>query len=219
MPLAQKLMRPEAERFFQSRRGIRHPIGSAGRKERHVRLFYRKIGIFPQKVRDHALVFHRRERARGVNQPPAGAEHGCGGGQNLQLAVGADGVRVLRPVGDGGLLLAEHPLAGAGGVDENFIKIPREALFQPLRVLVQDQRVGNAQPLDIPRKNFRALGVDLVADQKPLPPEFARQLRRFPAGGRAQVEHALARLRVQKLRRGHGARLLQIIKPRRVIRR
>ena len=133
--------------------------------------------------------------------------------QNLRLPPGAHEDRFLRPVGHCRLFFSEHALAGAGRVDENFIEPARKACLQPLRMLVQDQRVCDAQPLDVRRENFCALGVDLIADQKPAPAHLSCQLRGFSAGRRAQVQNPLPGLRVQQRRGRHRTCLLQIVKP------
>ena len=138
--------------------------------------------------------------------------------QNFRLPPRAHEDRFFRPVRDGGLLLSEHALAGAGRIDKNFIKITLEPRLQPLRMLVQHQSVRDAEALNIGRENFRALGVYLVADKKSTPLHFPCQLRGFSARRGAKIEHPLARLRVKQSRGRHRAGLLQIVKPRLMIR-
>ena len=139
--------------------------------------------------------------------------------QNFRLPPRAHQNRFLRPVRDGGLLLSEHALAGAGCVHENLIEKAPEPRLQPLRVLIQNQRVRDAEALNIGRENFRALGVYLVADEKATSLHFPRQLRGFSARRGAKIEQPLARLRVKQSCGRHRAGLLQIVKPRLVIRR
>ena len=138
--------------------------------------------------------------------------------ENFRLPSGAHQNGFLRPVCDGGLLLPEHALAGARRIDENFIKIALEPRLQPLWVLIQNQRVRNAETLDVRGENFCAFGVDLVADKKAAPLHFPCQLRGFSAGRGAKIEHPFTRLRVKQSRRRHRAGLLQIVKPRLMIR-
>ena len=78
-------------------------------------------------------------------------------------------------------------------------------------MLVQDKRVGDAEALNIAGKDLCALGVYLVADEDPAALQLACQLRGLSAGRGAEVQHALAGLRGQQLRRRHGARLLQVV--------
>ena len=138
--------------------------------------------------------------------------------QNFRLPPRAHEDRFFRPVRDGGLLLSEHALAGAGRIDKNFIKIALEPRLQPLRMLVQHQSVRDAEALNIGREDFRAFGVYLVADKKSAPLHFPCQLRGFSARRGAKIEHPLARLRVKQSCGRHRAGLLQIVKPRFVIR-
>ena len=138
--------------------------------------------------------------------------------QNFRLPPRAHEDRFFRPVRDGGLLLSEHALAGAGRIDKNFIKITLEPRLQPLRMLVQHQSVRDAEALNIGCEDFRALGVYLVADEKAASLHFPRQLRGFSAGRGAKIEHPLARLRVKQSCGRHRAGLLQIVEPRLVIR-
>ena len=138
--------------------------------------------------------------------------------QNFRLPPRAHEDRFFRPVRDGGLLLSEHALAGAGRIDKNFIKIALEPRLQPLRMLVQDQGVRDAEALDVGRENFRAFGTNFIADEKAAPLHFPRQLRGFSARRGAKIEHPLARLRVKQSCGRHRAGLLQIVKPRFVIR-
>ena len=138
--------------------------------------------------------------------------------QNFRLPPRAHEDRFFRPVRDGGLLLSEHALAGAGCVHKNFIEEALEPCLQPLRMLVQDQGVRDAEALDVGRENFRALGVYLVADKKAASLHFPCQLRGFSARRGAQIEHPFTWLRVKQSCGRHRAGLLQIVKPRFVIR-
>ena len=137
--------------------------------------------------------------------------------QNFRLPPRAHQNRFLRPVGHSGLFLPEHALAGARRVDKNFIKVALEPRLQPLRVLIQNQRVRDAEALDVGRENFRAFGTNFIADEKAAPLHFPRQLRGFSARRGAQIEHPFTRLRVKQSRRRHRAGLLQIVEPRLMI--
>ena len=121
-------------------------------------------------------------------------------------------------LGGGDGLLAEHTLARAGRVDQNQVEVVPER-SETGRIGARYDDIPDPPPPDVVGQDRRPGADRLVRDDQALGTGKARKKRRLAAGGRAQVEHALARLRVQKLRRGHGARLLQIIKPRRVIRR
>ena len=136
--------------MLQPRRGIVDPIGSPGREPRRVDGLDLKIGMRLQKRADHALVFLRRKGTGRVDEPSAAAEHFCRAVQNFLLPVGAHRDRFLAPVGHCGFLLAEHSLAGARRVDQNFIEPAREPLREPSWMLAQHQRVRHAQPLHIP---------------------------------------------------------------------
>ena len=138
--------------------------------------------------------------------------------QNFRLPPCAHQNGFLRPIGYSGFFLSEHALAGAGCVHKNFIEEALETRLQPLRMLVQDQGVRDAEALDVGREDFRAFGVYLVADEKAASLHFPRQLRGFSARRGAKIEHPLARLRVKQSRGRHRAGLLQIVKPRFVIR-
>ena len=138
--------------------------------------------------------------------------------QNFRLPPRAHEDRFFRPVRDGGFLFSEHALAGAGCVHKNFIEEALEPRLQPLRMLVQDQGVRDAEALDVGRENFRAFGTNFIADEKAAPLHFPRQLRGFSARRGAKIEHPFTRLRVKQSRRRHRAGLLQIVKPRLMIR-
>ena len=71
-----------------------------------------------QEFGDGTLVLGGGEGAGGVDQSSAGPQELGGGGQDLGLTLGAHLDRLLGPVGNGGLLLAEHALAGAGSVHQ-----------------------------------------------------------------------------------------------------
>jgi hypothetical protein len=154
-----------------------------------------------------------RKGAGRIDEPPAGPQHPRGRLEDLPLAAGAHPDGLLAPVLHGGVLLAEHALARAGRVDENLVEPTGEARLEPLRVLVQHERVRRAQALEIAGEDLCAGGLDLVADENAPAPHRGGQLRALAARGGAEIEHALARLRVQKPGRGHRARLLQVVEP------
>ena len=80
-------------------------------------------------------------------------------------------------------------------------------------MLVQDQGVGDPQPLHVGGQDGGPLGVELIADQQALSAHAARDLGALAAGGGADVQDPLAGLRVQQGHRGHGAGLLEIVGP------
>ena len=170
-----------------------------------------------QECADRALVFLRRKRAGRINEPSAAPQHLRRAVQDLLLTPGAHFDRFLAPIGDGRLFLAEHPLARAGRVHKDLVKPFREALRQLLRMLVQHQCIRNSEPLHISGEDPRPLWVDLIADQQPLAAQCSGQLGRLASRRGTQVEHPFAGLHIQKSRRCHRARLLQIVKPRVVI--
>ena len=97
------------------------------------------------------------------------------------------------------------PLAGAGRIDKNFIKITIEPRLQPLRMLVQHQGVRDAEALNIDARIFARLSLSRVADKKSAPLHFplpaawifrpARRKRsstRSPGFGSSQAAGAIA---------------------------
>ena len=72
-----------------------------------------------QEGRHGFLVLLRGEGAGGIHQPASGCYQPGGTVQNLPLAAGTHLNRLLAPVGDGGFLLAEHALSGAGGIHQH----------------------------------------------------------------------------------------------------
>ena len=145
---------------------------------------------------------------------PAGANQRCGRIQDFLLPPGAHLHGLLAPIRDGGFLLPEHSLPGTGRVHQHPVEETGKPLRQGGRMLVGHQGVGNGHALDVPGENFRPLGIDLVAEQKALPPHPSGDLGGLSAGCGAQVADPLPRLRVEQRHRRHGAGLLKVIGPR-----
>ena len=191
MPFAAHLVREEQPFGFEAQ------IGMAGEQRAHL-----------------PFVLPFLERAGGIDEPPAAAEHRIRRLQDILLA--GDAARhVLRaPFGDGARVFAEHPLARTGSVDEDLIEIRGERRRKAGGIGVDDGGVHDARPFRVLREDAGA-GIDeFVGDEHALPLHGGGDLRRFPARRGAQIEHAFSGLRLEKRRGEHGARLLRIYEPR-----
>ena len=199
MPLALDAVRPQAQAAVLRR-------ADAGQIE-GVRL---EIGMRAQKFPHGALVFQPVERARGIHQLSAGAHHARRVVQNRRLPRGAARGRVRVPLGRGFRVAAEHALAGAGRVHQNAVEKRGQDARQCFRRRGGHERVGNAQPLEVSEQDARAGKLDLVGKQEAPAVQPRRDLPAFAAGRGAQVEHALAGLRVERRHGRHRGCVLQI---------
>ena len=200
MALAQQLVGPEAE-------GMVVRGGEPG----SIHDFRLEIGVALQESRQGHLVLLGGKGAGGVHQTAAGADQLGAVVEDLRLTAGAHLHGLLAPVGDGGLFLAEHALAGAGGVDEDPVEFAGEPLGQDGGVFVGHQAVGHGHALHVPGEDLGALGAPLVAQEEALAHHAACDLGSLAAGCGAEVADALAGLGVQQGHGGHGAGLLQIV--------
>ena len=131
--------------------------------------------------------------------------------QDLRLTAGAHLYRFDAPVGDGSLFLAEHTLAGAGGIDQYLVERTGEALGQNGGIFIGHQRVGNTHAFNVLGQDLRPLGTPFIAEQEAFSQHTASDLCGLATGGGAKVADPLAGLRIQQGNRCHGTGLLQII--------
>ena len=132
----------------------------------------RKIRVRAQKMCDRLLVLLRRERAGGIDQPPAGAQRGGGAVEDGALPGRAGGHGRLRPVAHGLRLAAEHPLARARRVHEHRVERAGQRGAQRVRAHGRHHRAARAQPLQRAAQHPpRARGT----------PHWPRAARRFAA--------------------------------------
>ena len=201
--LAAQAMRPEAEGVLQTGRGIVDPVRPRRREPGSLDRLDGKRRMRVQKGGDDAFVFLGRERAGGIDEPPAEASISAAG--RISTAAARLRARSLAPVRYGGLLLPEHALAGAGGVDKDAVKIA-------------GKRVSLARCS--PNRAFGAARRSRRAPARGADGSRCTRAGRCPAWRRQAVSSCrrarhevipLAGLRVQQARRGHGTRLLQIV--------
>ena len=166
-----------------------------------------------QEAADAPLILLRSEGTGGVDQPSAGPHHIRRAIQNQVLSLGAHLHVFFAPFLTRLFLPAEHPLPGAGRVHQHPVEIAREALRQPFRRLAGHHGVGNSHPLHVFRQDLRPGGMDLVAEQNPLPAHGRPDLRSLSARRGAQIQHPFPGTGVQEGRGRHGAGLLNIIDP------
>ncbi len=194
-------------RFVRFRRPAAPGQTPGGVQDLHLRMSAKQPAYAP-------LILQRCKGTGGVYQSAARPQHGRGTIQYPILPGGAP-LHILRtPLLPGVLIFAEHPLAGAGSIHQDTVKIPRKNLRQPFRRLVQNQAVANPQPFHILRQYPGPLGMDLIAHQQSPAPHPPGDLGAFTSGGGAEVQHLLPRFRPQKNHRGHGTGLLDVIDPR-----
>ena len=102
----------------------------------------------------------------------------------------------------GGGFLAEHALAGAGGVHQHPVETAGPGCGQTGGILIGDEGVGHPHALQVLAQHLGAGSHELIGQQQPLPLQRRRQLAGLAARGRAKVSHPLAWAHVQKGRRG-----------------
>ena len=166
---------------------------------------------------DRLLVLLRRERAGGIDQPPAGAQRGGGAVEDGALPGRAGGHGRLRPVAHGLRLAAEHPLARARRVHEDDVEILRQRGGEFCRIAAGDDGVCHAHALEIAFQDLCAARFIFVGKQNPLTAERGRELAGFSARRGAHVKHAHARNNSGERGRRRGAGLLHIVDARVVV--
>ena len=159
------------------------------------------------------LIFRGVIGAGGIHQPAAGAQQLRRPVQNAGLTSGAAGGGIGLPLGAGIRLPAEHAFPGTGRVHQHRVEKARPLPGQFFGIFVDDDGVGNPQPLQIARQHLRPFGLGFVGDQKALAPQSRRQLGGLAPGGGAQIQHPLARAHVQKGGGEHGGGLLHVKSP------
>ena len=177
----------------------------------------REFRVALQKGRHLALILFRGERTGGIDQLPAGGQHRRRAVQNLRAQLGALLHQRLAVLGDRHGLLAEHSLAGTGGVHQHSVKKLRQSLRNAGRGLVQDDRIGHAHPLQIALEDVGPGSHILIADKQPLPLQRRRQLAALAAGSRAQVQHPHPGLHAQQRGRRRRRGLLRVKHARMVV--
>ena len=198
-------------RLYKPRRVVPFAAHLMG-QEQPLRLLY-KFGMAGKKHRDLLFVLAGLERAGGIDERPAARKQPRGVVQNGALPCGAVRHVLRAPLPDGDRILAEHALARTGSIDEDLIEIRGQRGGKRCRVCVDRGAVCHAQPLDVLRKDARAVIDVFVCYEHPLPAHGCGELRRLSSGRGAQIEHPFARLHVQQRRGAHGGRLLRIEQP------
>ena len=165
------------------------PLANGGMRIHPARFSQRKIRMCGQKSLDRALVLLARKGAGRVNEPAAGLEQQRRALQDLLLPRGAGEHMLLRPFTHGGFVLAKHSLPGAGRIHHRHIKTRAERKRQRVRAHTGHQRVGHAQPFDVPREDFRAVAHRLVGNQQPRVLHHRRELRGLATRRGAKIEH------------------------------
>ena len=123
------------------------------------------------------FIFERRKRTGRIDERSAVPEHNRRVPENFLLPFGTGTHVVLAPHGKRLLLLAEHPLAGAWRVNDNSVKERRKSFGKLLRGFVRNNRVPDAHPLHVLRKDPRPAFINLVGNKKSLPVHHTGKLR------------------------------------------
>ena len=131
--------------------------------------------------------------------------------EDLPLAQRAAQDVGLAPVVARLVVFAEHALAGAGRVDHHPVEASGPAGRQPLRRLVEHQRIRGAPALQVAAQHVGPAAVNVVGHQQALAGQQAGDVGRFTAWRCAQIQHPLARLRRQQRGHGHRAGVLDVI--------
>ena len=164
-----------------------------------------------QKGRDDPLVFFRGEGAGGIDQPPAGPHGRCGILQDLLLSGGTQVDIVQAPAIQRLRLLAEHPLAGAGGVHQHSIKPGGQPGAQPAGIAAGDHSAPYPQPFQILLQDAGACRHILIAPQQAGVLQGGSDLPGFTARCGAQIQYPFTGLRCQHTDRRAGRRFLHIV--------
>ena len=171
-----------------------------------------------QKGRHLPLVLFRRKGTGGIHQLPAGGQRGGGAVQDLCTQLSAllyQRFTVLLP---GHRLLAEHSLAGTGGIHQHPVEKLRQGLRDAGRRLVEHHRVGHAHAFQVAFQDLGAGRHIFVAHQHAPPLQSRCQLAALAAGGRAQVQYPHAGLHSQQRGCRGRRRLLRVEHARVVVR-
>ena len=169
-----------------------------------------ELGVLCKKVCNLPFILIRGKRAGRIDQYTARGQQGRRIFENFRAQLGAVGHKAVIVLSCGGGLLAEHPLARAGRIDEHPVKLAGHGGGQAGRVLVGNDGVRHAHPLQILAQNFRA-GRDKFICQQQAPALQSRcQLACLAAGRGAEVGHPHTGLHIQQRRRGGRAGFLGV---------
>ena len=183
-------------------------------REQKMLLRERKFGMAGEEGADLPLVLPLLERAGRIDERSAAREHGGGILQDGALTGDAAFDVLLAPFGDGVRVLAEHPLARAGRVDQDLIEIGGQRRGERGCLRGQDGAVCDAHALDVLREDAGAVIDVLVGDEHALSPHRRRELRRLSARRGAQIEHPLPAPDAEQGRGAHCGGLLRVEQPR-----
>jgi len=150
------------------------------------------------------------ESAGGIDQQAARPRQGAGRVEQGPLPRGAAGHVRGRPVGHRGGVAAEHRFAGARRVDQHAVEEGRRPRGQYLGRHAQYGSVGDAPPFQRPSQLARSSRVDVVGHEQAPPGQAIGDGGRLAARRGAEVEHALARLRVEHGDRRQGRGVLGV---------
>ena len=177
-----------------------------------------KFRMIRKKRLDGLLVLLRGKGAGGIDHASSGLQHLRCMIQNLALPRRAHDHVIRAPLAAGFLVLTEHAFTGAWSVHHDFVEKLREALCQPLRRLIGHHRVPDSHSFHVLREYLRPGRMDLIAQQKAFSQQVSGDLSRLAARRRAEVQHTVSRLRLQKFHHCHSAGLLNVIQPRFMVR-
>jgi hypothetical protein len=166
---------------------------------------------------DDMFVFFGGEGAGGVAQPPAGADQFRGGGEDVGLAQRTSGDEFGGPIADGFGGFVKHAFAGAGGIYEDAVKKFGEGVGEAFGGFVGDDGVAHAPAFEVFGEVPHTLGVDFVGEQQALILHFGGHVGGFAAGGRGEVENALARLGIEDFGDGLCGGFLEVVQARGVV--
>ena len=145
--------------------GIRHLRQSLRETFIPFHLAYIKIRALLQKVFDRLFIFFRGERTGRVQDHAARTQHLCSLRDDTPLDLRKIIRTVLFPCTDHFPVFAEHSLAGAGGVNQDLVKIFCKIRNQFSRLLAQDEDITDSHKFNIFQETFCAGSAQVISCQ------------------------------------------------------
>ena len=167
---------------------------------------------------NHRLILHLGKGTGGIQQHTRRPQHFHRAVQDLFLDRSILLWSSFLPAFYKPCIFSEHPLAGARRIHQYLIKKTAECFQQLLRCFPGDHAVRTAPHRQIFQKRFCPACTCIVCHKKPLSAKLRRQMRRFSARCRTQIQDAVTRIYRKHTCRKHRAWLLNVIKSRIIIR-